>query len=473
MYGNFCGPYWSNGRFQESVIPTLEAIDDLDETCRVHDEVYARRGDLKQADRNFFVSNFGQSPLRTLFAIPVGFQYLLRANDILSTTYNIDSLNMTKNQNKQNLRGSEPAKQKLKNKKQKEDHPGMMTQMSTPPVSYGTTIRATLPKVTRTTTSARIVGRDFIGTVTGNGVSTFGMAKSALLSPAYFQSTVLGNLARSFETYCWNSLRIHYVPKVPTTVTGQIILASQHSISEPGLQPEAGTFLPRAMSQGNAAFGPLWTPNYIDIDCDGKFLNVDPATTSDPDDCIHEELQVYTQVSVAQEVGYLFAEYDVSFREPVYAQHSTLLPIATGPGQRVTLIDTSVNAANDDINLTDTIGTANKYQNGTVFRAVFDLQGSVAPVGATFDNMWRSGLFQHSTTTAFSSATSGVPFVGGLTLYLVVGGSSFTVYASLEQAINGIGSGQLFAGVLTTVIGSYAADIALVRYGNAAMVTVQ
>jgi len=228
------------------------------------------------------------------------------------------------------------------------------------------------------------------------------------------------------------------------------------------------------MSQGNASFGPLWAPNYIDIDCDGKFLNVDPATTSDPDDCIMEELQVYTQVGSASEVGYLFAEYDISFKEPVYAQHSTLLPIATGPGLRVVFEDTSAtNAVNDDVSLTDTLGLASNVGNGSIYRAVFDIQGSSPPTGATFSNMWRTGLFIHNTTTTTASATSNTVFVGGITLYLVVDGTNVHPYTSLEQAINGAGSGQLFHGAATTAKGSYEADVQLIRHSNVQMTTVQ
>lgn len=320
-----------------------------------------------------------------------------------------------------------------------------------------------------------MAGRDFLATVEANGVSTFGLGKSAMLSPAYFSTTMLGNLARSFERYRWKRLRIHYIPKVPTTVTGQVILCSNRSVTEPNLQPEAGNFLPKAMSQGNAVFSPLWTPTYIDIDCDADWHLVDPATSVDIDDAIHEELQVYTQVSVAQQVGYLVAEYDVEFKEPIFAPHSTLIPIATGPGVRVTMTDVlAVNNISDDWLLTPTAGiTFGSVPNGSIYRGVLDLQGSTAATGTTFNNMLNYNVLYRTTTAVQTTSVTGFALVGGTTLYFVVVGNNTEVYTSIEAATNGNGSGQLFFQTATTAIGTYLFDMALIRYGPGQLPAVQ
>lgn len=479
MYGNYCGPYWSDGKWQSSVTPGKAPVDDLDETCMEHDEVYARGGDLLKADRDFFNANFGASFLSTLFAIPVGIQSVLRASEILGNNQpyqEFDNKNtMTQKKPsatpKSTKQGGTPTMTRAKAPKRAASGGGMAISSSTPPVSYGTTIRATLPKVTRSMDNAHMTGRDFIGTVEGNGLTTFGLGKSALLSPAYFASTVLGNLARSFEKYRWNRLRIHYVPKVATTVTGQVVMCSQHSVSEPGLTPEAGTFLPRAMSQGNAAFGPLWAPLFIDIDCDPEYKNVDPATTADIDDCIHEELQVYTQVNAVQQVGYLFAEYDISFKEPVYQPHSTLMPIVTGPGQRILAVD-GASAVNDDWVLSTTL--FGQLPIGTIIRAVFDIQGSRAGTGATFANLLLTAVSFRNTVTTTQSVTTALPLVGGATFYLVCqSGSTANVYTSLTAAINGNGSGEVYINTLTTADGAYNFDAQIVRYGVAQLPVIQ
>lgn len=480
FHGNWCGPFWSNGRLQPSVRGGAPAVDEFDETCRRHDFVYADSGNLRDADLLFAGENFGRGITRTIAAVGVGIQGLLRPIDKFNPTiYQDQEEEKMVNNNSQKLRGATPVSKALKSRNGNGSNGSQRSNgisSAAPPTAFGTIIRATPPTMTRTLNDARLVGRDFIGTVEGQGVSTFGVGKSALLSPAYFASTMLGNLARSFEKYRWNKLRIGYVPKVATTLTGQLILASSKSCSEPCLAPEAGSFLQRAMSQGNAVFSPLWMHTYIDIDCDGSWKLVDPTTTGDLDDNIHEELQVFTQVSSAQQCGYLYAEYDVSFQEPIYQPHSTSIPIATGPGQRVIIAETAgVNAPLDDWLVTEPAGLLNlsTVANGTIYRGVFDLQGTTVATGATAGNLVTTATFSHGTTTTFLATQTNLPLVGGTTLYFVVQGTSMEVYSSMEQAITGIGSGQLFVRTATTVAGAYNFDFALVRVGNNLITTVQ
>jgi hypothetical protein len=487
IHGKYCGPWWSEGKSQPSVVGSLPPDDEFDATCQQHDAHYALGHDLASADFEFARANLGKGWLPTAAAVGVGFQGVLRAADKYLPKF------ITKeNMNNPRLRGSTkraPVANSNKNKKKKSSPngnnptnsgnggplPGMAISRSFPSTSIGTTIRSSKPLVQRTTENARMVGRDFIGTVEGQGVSTFGLGKSALLSPAYFNSTVLGNLARSFERYRWNKLRICYVPKVATTATGQIILSSQRSTSEPDLQGEAGNFLPRAMSQGNAVFAPLWTPACIDIDCTGEFKLVDPSTTTDIDDCIHEELQVYTQVGSSGQVGYLYADYDVSFEEPIYQPHSTALPFFTGPGQRSVWIDTAaVNANNAALSISDSGTIMSTAVVGTVFRAVFDLQGSTAPTGITFASGFRTNTFGHDTTTTFTSAATTIPLIGGAVFYITkLSNTVGYVYTSLEAAVGGDGTGQLFYTGATTVVGAYNFDVAVVRLGTASLPVVQ
>lgn len=485
IHGNYCGPNWSNGRHQPSVVGNMPSTDEFDETCKLHDAQYALDSDLTDADFNFAWSNFGKGFLPTIAAMAVGAQGTIRAID----KYRPKFIKEKEKEMTSRLRGT-PRKpvngiQNKNNKIQKTQKVGVPQRVpqlglevtrAFAPASIGSSLRAVPPKVSRSLDSARIIGRDFIGTVEGQGVSTFGLGKSALLSPAYFYSTQLGSLCRSFERYRWNRLRVHYVPKVATTAVGQIVLCSSRSVSEPCLKPEAGTFLPRAMSQGNAVFSALWTPAYIDIDVSPEFKLVDPTTTVDLDDTIHEELQVYTQISVAAQVGYLFAEYDCSFEEPVYTPHSNALPIYTGPGQRAVLTHVAaVNAPNAAVNLLDSATTIfGGAVEGTIYRAVFDLQGSAVATGTTFANAWKVTRITRATTTTFVTTDEDLPLVGGLTLYMgIYTGSGVAVYTNMEDAIAGCASGQVFIKTATTAVGSFAFDLAMVRVGEASLATVQ
>lgn len=460
-HGNWCGPGWSDGRRVSSTRGFAPAIDEFDESCRQHDFALSGGGRDDDADMAFVRQNLFSGPKRSLAALAVLSRNLV---DRLSADNNSKET-MTKPA----LRGSNAATKATVSKNRSHNTVAA-------PVSIGTVMRSVKTKHVQTKDGSILHGSDFISPVEGEGVSTFGVGKSALLSPAYFLGTFLGNLARSYEKYRWRKLRIHYVPKVSTATSGQIVLCSSHSASEPCLQGEAGTFLQRAMSQGNASLGPLWMENFIDIDCRNNWLMVDPLSASDLDDAIAEELQVYVQTQVSGQVGYLYAEYEVEFSQLTFQQHSTSIPISTGPGIRVTLTDAlAVNATNDDWALSDPAGSLAfaTVANGAIFRAVFDIQGSTAYTGGTFATGFRIGCYYHSTTSTTSPITTTYPIIGGTTIYLAVLGSTVVAYSSLEAAINGNGTGQIFLTNASTVAGSYNFDVALVRIGAALISAVQ
>lgn len=479
MYGNYCGPYWSDGKFQSSVVGTKEPIDEFDATCYRHDAIYAVGGDLEAADFEFARENIGGGLLRTTAGLAVGAQGLGRrgmrklAPNIKSTPKSLNTNEiMTKSKtSKSNLRGATP-----KGSTQQKASNGPATSTRSVPAAVGTTMRMVAPKVVRSGNTARITGRDYIGSVPVNTTTNFGIATTCLLSPAYFTSAFLGNLCRSYESYRWQSLRIHYVPACSTATTGSIILASAHSVTQPALSGELSNFLPRALTQGNASMGPLWEHGHIDIDCSkSDWRLVDPTTSVDLDDNIHEELQVYYSAATALTAGYLFAEYVCEFSDPVYQPHSLTIPISFGPGTACILSDNNtVNAIADDWNLRFDSGLSiSSIATGTIFRAVLDVVGSAAPAGATLNNLLNSAVFSHSTTTTFGIQTVVCPLVGGQVFYFVVDSATVKVYGTIENARTGIGSGQLVHRTATTDRGTYRMIVTLVGLDPSAMTTIQ
>ncbi len=465
---SWCGPYWSDGRFQESRRGYAPAASEFDETCRQHDFAYADGGDLRSADLLFARENIGRGFVRTAAGLAVGLQGVLRSVDKRIPTKTEFQEEMVNDSTNKRLRGAVQGAP--------QPSTGLTTKHGNAPVAMGTIIRQQPPKLVRRRDGATLVGTDFLDPVEGLGVSDFGIGKSALLSPAYFVGTFLGNLARSFEKYRWKRLRVHYVPKVSTATAGQIILSSSRSVSEPVLNPTSGTFLQRAMSQGNASMGPLWMENWIDIDPSDDWKLIDPASTADPDDAIAEELQVFTQTSVAGQVGYLYVSYEIEFMSTMFTPHSTSIPIYTGPGLRCTLTDaTGTNAVNDDVVFVDPTNALNlaSVANGTIFRAVLDAAGSAAGTGSTLANYANTITAYRTSTTSQTSSTTGIPFVGGLTLYLVVVGTSLYPYTSIEGATNGNGTGELFIRTATTAAGTFVFDVALIRHGVAVLPTTQ
>lgn len=79
-HGNYCGPNWSAGKHQPSVIDSnVPAVDEFDQTCLEHDAEYANFNDpnyeeevdLDEADQRFYQQNYGKSIKRTLAAVAV------------------------------------------------------------------------------------------------------------------------------------------------------------------------------------------------------------------------------------------------------------------------------------------------------------------------------------------------------------------------------------------------------------------
>lgn len=79
-HGNYCGPGWSAGKAQPSVAGAAgTAIDEFDESCRLHDLVYAKHGPITKADIKFAIDNLSSmEPKRMVAGAVVGMQGLVR-----------------------------------------------------------------------------------------------------------------------------------------------------------------------------------------------------------------------------------------------------------------------------------------------------------------------------------------------------------------------------------------------------------
>lgn len=84
-HGLYCGPGWSDGKYQSSVCGYAPAVDEFDQTCKEHDCLYASGADLKDADESFYRRNIGGGIKRTVAALGVGAQGFLRSSEKMET----------------------------------------------------------------------------------------------------------------------------------------------------------------------------------------------------------------------------------------------------------------------------------------------------------------------------------------------------------------------------------------------------
>lgn len=86
VYGNYCGPNWSAGKYQGSVRgSSVPAIDSVDNLCLIHDGAYATPGsNLRDADLNFMVNQvLTGNPIGIGMGAAVGVQGIARSLGLL------------------------------------------------------------------------------------------------------------------------------------------------------------------------------------------------------------------------------------------------------------------------------------------------------------------------------------------------------------------------------------------------------
>jgi hypothetical protein len=455
-HGNYCGPGWSAGEWQTSVISDVEPLDEFDATCQQHDAAYARGDDLKEADQLFYQQNIGRGPKRTIAAIIVGAQSLLRPHDNTTTE------NMTK------LRGSkknEGAKTTKTKNTQLMQQPQAIVQ--TAPAARGYIMTSKRPVVTRQKDVVVVTGREFLATVECQGVATFGLGKDAVIHPSLFYGGTLGQMARTYERYKFIKATVHYVPKVATSTVGEVVLSHNTNPSSSDFKPESSYMLNQAISSGRGVMGPLWTPLQLELKPQHDlWMLTDPFATDDYPDNVPATVQAYTQCSSATQVGYLLLDYVVHFKDDYVTPRSAVIPDKVGVGQRVTLTNSVSNPTSGNTAQFNE-STLTSYTNGTVFRFVVDLQASSVATGTTFANEYQFANQYPSVVSAGSDnyIYSNVTIVGGMVIWLKIEGTTLVAYENYDNAMSA------FTGILTyrttgSTAGTLGGDASIVHWGT-------
>jgi hypothetical protein len=467
FHGNYCGPYWSAGKFQTSVISDVEATDEFDETCRIHDAAYALSEDLYEADLDFYRNNIGNGLLRTGAAIAVGAQALLRGSN-KPQLYNT----MTNNNS---LRGASTTRRtQTTSNKNTTNKRSIVPRPTAVPAAMGQVIRSRPPQIQRNGAGATIMGSDYGTNLYVSNTSSYEPCGSILLSPAYFSSSTLGNLARTYEKYRFKRVVIEYVPSVPTSTQGQLVLCSTRTVKEPFFNGATSNFLSKVLSQHNSLVTPLWQGASIEIPMNSEWSVVDPFIDMDLDDSISEEVQAYAFCDSSVTAGILLVHYEIEFRDPLFAYHSTNIPAALSNGSIGAFIDDSaVNATTDAIVLSASFIT---LDDGAILRMVFIPSRSVVPTGpANWGEVAKVQVSYANTSTTLTRTQHNIAMSAGTVLYGFYSSINgvISLYATLEHAKEGQITGSLNYRTATTAAGGWTFLIHNVSIGTRELVTVQ
>jgi len=252
-------------------------------------------------------------------------------------------------------------------------------------------------------------------------------------------------MARAYAKYRWKRVVVHFVTRQPTSVTGEIALVWSGNALEPAENGASGTFLARVMSRGNAILGPIWTNHSMEVPCDSNWRLVDPLTSGAFADNVMGEVQAYTLAGVTDTAGYLLVDYELEFKDTMFTPHSSLLPVSSGAGQQATLVDTSATPTANNAVIVGGGGVVTTTSNGAIWKIIITADASTPATGTTLANAWNIGISYNSSTTAETTVTLNTPISDGMTVYgAVLSTTQVALYSTLEGAIAGSASSQLF-----------------------------
>lgn len=419
-HGNYCGPNWSAGKHQSSVIDSMRGIDEFDESCRVHDSAYAAQSDLLHADLEFAKTNFGHGVKRTAAAAAVGLQALFRA---------IDKNFIQKDQDYQmSLRGSQPAKSKQKpnNKLSKPQ----MADVQAPAVLGSVFRGGKSTTISKSSDSIALHTTVCIGRPAGAVQSTVPeLIALQYLNPVSVGNDEVQNMARVYQHYQIAAANIHFRPFQGTSAGGEVMIVAD---SDPNFKPvntsTNSTFYQRALATEHSLLTPIWCPAEMQLPVDTRWKVCDNANSTTLEEFASGVVFIYAD-GTTNITGFLVVELDIRFKGLRFNPRPIIYGSYQGMGVR-TSVTTTIPVLNADVVL---IGTG--FTTGDIYAI------QMSTTNATF-----GGVATASTllTISSGSGTTGMTLTGSQVLYARASSSTnITLYLTYDAAVGGDTSDKL------------------------------
>lgn len=478
FHGNWCGPGWSDGSYQESVRGFAPPIDEFDVTCQDHDFAYADARHLAEdaeklldrADDLFYSVNVGRGLSRTVAALAVKSNRLTRS-----------STNKTMGRR---FKGSRPEPEPEISIRLKPTRPKGAKVKPGAPSSRG---RKTSPNVALTGVSSAIVtkaapaaysntitghtvrqnggvttvcGREFAGGANAYGSSTSQLVDAIVHHPGYYNTTALGNMVKSFREYRWDYIKITYMGTSSTSSAGWTQIVTNQDIEESAYAYATNTdLLQRSMSTQNSILGNLWENLTHVVPIPGKWALTQPWGGADLRDHVAGETYIYQNIGASgssSAYGLVLVDYCCSFRNLDYTMHGGIAnPFSQY--QTFSLVD-AASSPTVGTQVITTNSTVTGSVNGSVWRFIMLNDQNTYGTGVTAANVWNT--YSINTTGTNTTVKNGTTFYG------CVIGSSLYLYPTLEAAK--VGSTTTFIGYRTqpTTTSTYVAIGIRVSLGN-------
>jgi len=324
-FGNYCGPWWSAGKVQRSVVSDVEAVDELDELCRTHDARYARNENLRDADLEFAKDAMHLGGWGAAMGVLVGAQGLLRPPDYTKST-------MTKTKtNKQRLRGSGsssgPSVPQAKAKSQRNDT------VSAAPVAFATRRTGAAPKmITKPDGTIEVSHRAFLQPVDNNiNYTVTGIPCNPGMSGSF---PWLSKIARRYEEYRFKKLRYEFRSVAASSTSGVVMMSFDFDAADaaPSSKGEQAQTVPNTECN-------VWMNNELNVPANPQFRYVRAGTlAANLDVKTYDMGNLWLSTSYGNNVvgGELYVEYTVELRKPtagidVGGEISTATTVSVAP----------------------------------------------------------------------------------------------------------------------------------------------
>ncbi len=473
FHGNYCGPNWSGGIHQQSVISNVPAIDDFDQTCKEHDASYASGHNLAEADLKFARNNISLNPKRLAAAIVVGAQGTFRTISDMTIGGN--------------PRRFKPGQDIAENEAYVKSMQGPLTRAAVaqrktlPPIknrgdngvasvdaklAVGSKIRSIKPKIRLGSDTARVTGHDLLSAVDGPAAAT-GPELAVLwpMNPCYLTSTSLSMYTPFYDEYRIRKAVVTFHTKMPTTTSGEIWMTTTDNPTLNLYDTQSVNFVSKLMSTQNAVMGPIWSSLRINLNPKSGYLKTNPLTDASPCDSTAGDFLVYVQSSSTGGVlGYLMLEYDIEFRKRRYTSASSMLSTLS-PTLAANVVENETHVVGAPVQLANlsslTINTG-ATSRGAVFEIVYDSS-------TAFPSVWASTIY--STTPVNLTIKPGQKFYALLVQANASSNPIFRVFTNYASAIvagsdylvyNDTGAANIMPFQVTQVFASIAATLAAI-----------
>lgn len=332
-HGNYCGPDWSAGKHQPSVVSDVPAVDDFDLTCKKHDAAYATEGNLREADLAFAAENLlTLNPKRWLAGALVGVQGLSRPFD--RTTKPITKMNSNSTRSARTAAVRMP---KTRPPNMRSNNVGKVSNttrlgndvVTAVPLAVSTRRSGRKPAVTTRDGITTITHREFLGPI--NNTSAYTVSSFAANPGLATSFPWLSSLASRFDKYRFINLGYEFRSVTSASKAGVALMSFDYNARDaaPLSKDVQAQTIPNTENN-------IWMNNTLQVPTDNQWRFVRQGSITNTDIKTYDLGNMHLSTVYGDGVvgGELYITYTVQLDKPSepgnIAQLDIYVPAAVG-----------------------------------------------------------------------------------------------------------------------------------------------